>query len=297
MLSAKQKKDYYDLGFIILKNQIPMDMILKLRDEISKIESKAKLLKESNDQLDLEDSHTPSNPRIRRIKLPHTQSNFIRELMFSHYILEPVKSLIGPNLRLHTSKLNMKLPEFGAPIEWHQDFAFYPHTNDDVLAVAIMIDDMKKENGPLQVFPGSHKGPIFNHHVNGVFVGGIDLKDSGYNLKDAKELNGTAGSMSIHHARLLHGSALNTSSSSRRLLFFEILAADAYPIMGGFTKFINIEEFDKKMLCGETTNLARLEKIPIRIPEPRPKNDKSIYEVQKGITKTTFEKFEKRKIN
>ncbi|MEO0910016.1 MAG: hypothetical protein AAFX96_06665, partial [Pseudomonadota bacterium] len=37
----------------------------------------------SNDRLDLEDSHTPENPRLRRIKLPHTISDFMRELMYS----------------------------------------------------------------------------------------------------------------------------------------------------------------------------------------------------------------------
>ena len=29
--------------------------------------------------------------------------------------------------------------------EWHQDWAFYPHTNDDLLAVGVAIDDMAVE--------------------------------------------------------------------------------------------------------------------------------------------------------
>ena len=35
----------------------------------------------------------------------------------------------------------MKAPEYGSPVEWHQDWAFYPHTNDDLLAVGVMLDD------------------------------------------------------------------------------------------------------------------------------------------------------------
>jgi hypothetical protein len=31
----------------------------------------------------------------------------------------------------------MKSSGGGAAVEWHQDFAFYPHTNDDVLAIGI----------------------------------------------------------------------------------------------------------------------------------------------------------------
>ena len=48
----------------------------------------------------------------------------------------------------------MKSGGFGSPVEWHQDWAFYPHTNDDLLAQAF-IDDMSEENGCLLVVPGS----------------------------------------------------------------------------------------------------------------------------------------------
>ena len=48
----------------------------------------------------------------------------------------PPAQLIGPGVRYNGHKLNMKSGEYGSPVEWHQDWAFYPHTNDDLLAVA-----------------------------------------------------------------------------------------------------------------------------------------------------------------
>ena len=48
----------------------------------------------------------------------------------------------------------MKSGEFGSPVEWHQDWAFYPHTNDDLLAVGVCIDDMNETNGCLLSSPG-----------------------------------------------------------------------------------------------------------------------------------------------
>jgi len=36
---------------------------------------------------------------------------------------------------------------------------FYPHTNDDVLATRLLLDDCDERNWPLLVPPGSHKGP------------------------------------------------------------------------------------------------------------------------------------------
>jgi ectoine hydroxylase-related dioxygenase (phytanoyl-CoA dioxygenase family) len=68
------------------------------------------------------------------------------------------------SLRFDTGKLKVKSTGYGAPIEWRQDWAFYPHTNEDLAAVGIMIDDVDMENGPMMVVPGSHKGPIHDHH-------------------------------------------------------------------------------------------------------------------------------------
>ena len=50
-----------------------------------------------------------------------------------------VQRFLGPDVRLHGSKINLKAPHYGSPVEWHQDWAFYPHTNDDILAVGVMV--------------------------------------------------------------------------------------------------------------------------------------------------------------
>ena len=43
-------------------------------------------------------------------------------------------------------------------------------------------------------------------------------------------LTGRAGSMSIHHVRLLHGSAPNMSDRARLICFYELAAGDAWPL-------------------------------------------------------------------
>jgi len=290
VLSAEQVAFYRDQGYLVLEKRVPEATIAALRAEIARFQDEARGLTESNDRLDLEDSHTPESPRLRRIKLPHTLSPVVDDLMRSDHILAPVRDLIGPDVRLHTTKLNMKSAGYGAPIEWHQDFAFYPHTNDDVLAVGVVIDDMDLENGPLMVFPGSHKGPIHDHHSEGVFAGAIDLAASGLDLAEAVALTGPAGSISIHHGRAVHGSAQNRSSRDRRLLFLEMMAADAFPIMGGMTKFESIEDYNARMLCGRATLVPRVRDVPVRIPQPQPAANRSIYEIQTRLKKRTFER-------
>ena len=288
MLSNEQTAFYAREGYLLLEKQIPLAIIENIRAELLSFHEEARSLDESNDRLDLEDTHTRQEPRIRRIKLPHLISPIVDELLHSEHILAPARDLLGPDIRLHTTKLNMKSASYGAPIEWHQDFAFYPHTNDDVLAIGVIIDDMTEENGPLMVFPGSHRGPIFDHHVNGVFAGAMSLEENGLAVNQAVKLLGPAGSISIHHGRIVHGSALNRSSRDRRLLFFEMMAADAFPVMGGMTQFNSIEEYDAKILCGSPTRHPRLTDIPVRIPQPQPSLNRSIYEIQSSLKKRTF---------
>ena len=289
ILTPDQKTQYETDGYLVLENQVPMPIIEAIRAEIARFEGIAAGMEASDDKLDLEDSHTPADPRLRRIKLPHTQSDVMRDLMLSDHILAPARDLVGPDLRLHTTKLNVKKAGYGAAVEWHQDYAFYPHTNDDILAIGVLIDDMAEENGPLQVFPGSHRGPVHDHHVDGVFAGAILPEAVGLDVKDAVSLMGPAGSISIHHGRILHGSALNHSDKARRILFYEMMAADAFPIMGSMTKWDGIEEYNTRMLCGEPTIQPRLKDIPIRIPQPQPDVPISIYEIQKGLKARAFD--------
>ena len=288
-LTTDQIAHYSEQGYLVLENRIPADWLARIRSEIARFEEEARGMTASDDRLDLEDSHTPDVPRLRRIKLPHTISTVVRDLMYSDHVLAPARDLIGPDIRLHTTKLNMKSAGYGAAVEWHQDYAFYPHTNDDILAIGVLIDDMAPENGPLQVFPGSHRGPVHDHHVDGVFAGAMSLADSGLDSRDSVQLTGPAGSISIHHGRIVHGSALNRSDRPRRILFYEMMAADAFPIMGSLTRWEGIEDYDTRMLCGRPTLQPRLKDIPIRIPQPQPDTPLSIYEIQKGLKQRAFD--------
>lgn len=289
-LSVHDISFYEENGYLVLPGRIPAAILAEIRTDIARFEDEARGLSASNDRLDLEDSHTPDAPRLRRIKLPHMISDPMRGLLYSDHILAPVRDLIGPDLRLHTSKLNMKSAQYGAAVEWHQDFAFYPHTNDDVLAVAVVIDDMAHENGPLKVFAGSHRRAILDHHCDGVFVGAVDLAAQGLDPADAVELTGPAGSISIHHGHILHGSARNTSGRDRRLLFYEMMAADAFPIVGGMTRFDSLADFNSRMLCGSPTLQPRLRNVSVRIPQPPPDRSGSIYEIQDGLRNRAFAK-------
>ena len=53
-----------------------------------------------------------------------------------------VADLIGPNVKFHHCKINLKLPGARTEVAYHQDFAYTPHTNDDIVTALLFLDDI-----------------------------------------------------------------------------------------------------------------------------------------------------------
>jgi ectoine hydroxylase-related dioxygenase (phytanoyl-CoA dioxygenase family) len=288
MLIREQIQSYFEGGFTLVEGAVDEKKLTRLREITDGIVANASSVAQSNEVYDLEESHTPENPRVRRIKEPVDRDPFFWDLLRDAGVIEPVKQLIGPNLRLHGSKLNMKSARYGAPVEWHQDWAFYPHTNEDLLAIGIMLDDVTPENGPLLVVPRSHRGSIYDHRSGGFFVGAIDVAETGLDASDAVALTGSAGSMTIHHVRTVHGSALNVSGRPRRMLFYEIAAADAWPLLTFLPNYRDFDHFNERMITGMPTLEPRMVPAPIRMPVPIGREPESIYNLQLAAKKRHF---------
>ena len=244
---------------------------------------------------DLEDGHSSTNPRLKRIKQPHQHTKFFWDIIKESKIQNILIDLLGQDISLKTSKLNTKAPGGGAAVEWHQDWAFYPHTNDNVLALGLMLNDVDVDNGPLMVIPESHKGPVLSHNNNGVFCGAINPDDKNFDISKAITLTGKARSMTIHHARTLHGSAPNNSDRDRLMLFYECNAADAWPLVGvgAYLKNGNpvdlCTQMENQMVCGKVNYQPRMENVPVVLPLPPAQDYSSIFTTQKtGGAKSAF---------
>ncbi|HKU96925.1 MAG TPA: phytanoyl-CoA dioxygenase family protein [Vineibacter sp.] len=284
MISERDVEAYRRDGYIVVPDVLDAAELGQLQAVIDDWIARAAGIDTHDDIYDLEPSHTRAQPRVRRIKTPHKIDRRFSALVRHPNVLAILTKLIGPDLRLHGSKLNMKAPRYGSPVEWHQDWAFYPHTNDDILAIGVMLDDMELSNGPLLVVPGSHRGAIHDHHADGVFCGAISPDLIRDEASRAVPLTGRAGSMSFHHVRLLHGSALNTSNRRRQLLLYEVAAADAWPLVG----VSDLAEFNSRMIAGQPTITPRVTPVPVRMPLPPAANQGSIYENQTGSRQRFF---------
>ena len=286
MLTDTQKREYEEVGAIVVPDVLGPEEVAALRRVTDGFVERARAVTTHDAIYDLEDTHSPQMPRVRRIKAPHLHDPVYAELVRHPGILAVLQDLWGPDIRFDTAKLNLKSAGFGAAVEWHQDWAFYPHTNDDLAAVGVMMDDMALENGPLLIIPGSHKGPVFDHHAEGRFCGAMDPAKREVDYAKAIPLTGRAGSITVHHVRAVHGSAPNLSNRDRRLLLFQFRAADAWPLLG-FPG--GLEAYDALMVSGTPGIEPRLAAVPVRLPLPPADLQGSIYENQKGLKNRFFE--------
>ena len=294
-LSKDEINFYNDQGYLLVEDVISENQHKEMLALVDGFFEKSKMIRENDNIFDLEDGHSSDNPRLKRIKQPHQHSQFFWDIIKESKIEEILRDLLGDNVSLKTSKLNTKAPGGGAAVEWHQDWAFYPHTNDNVLALGLMLNDVDLDNGPLMVIPESHKGPVLSHFNNGVFCGAIDPDDSDFDMSKAVTLTGKARSMTIHHARTLHGSSPNNSNRDRLVLFYECNSADAWPLVGAgaYMKSTNpvqlCNQLEKQMVCGRVSYQPRMENVPVTIPLPPAPDYGSIFTSQKtGGAKSAF---------
>jgi phytanoyl-CoA hydroxylase len=287
MLTQAQKDEYNSVGAVVVPDVLSPAEVAELRAVTDGFVERARAITTHDAIYDLEDSHSPEQPRVRRIKAPHLHHPAYAALVRHPKIVAVLQDLWGPDIRFDTAKLNLKSAGFGAAVEWHQDWAFYPHTNDDLAAVGVMMDDMELENGPLLIIPGSHKDPVVHDHhgEDGRFCGAMDPGKQEVDYRAAVPLTGRAGSITVHHVRAVHGSAPNTSNRDRRLLLFQFRAADAWPLLG-FPE--GMEAYDRLMVAGKPTLTPRLTPVPVKLPLPPAEKQGSIYENQKGLKNRFF---------
>ena len=295
MLTQDQIDFYNENGYLLVEDAVTPEQLDRLRKVTYDLIDQSRTVTESDNQFDLDEGHSADNPRLTRIKLPHKIDPVYWDVLVNSRMTKVLNTLLGDNVLLQTSKLNTKAPGGGQAVEWHQDWAFYPATNDSMLAFGLMLEDVDQKNGPLQVIPGSHKGPVLAHTMDGVFCGAVNPDDPDFHHDQAVTLTGKAGSMTVHHVRALHGSAPNVSDRNRLILFYECHAADAWPLLGAASYLHTIghrafwEDMQTRVITGETTTVPRVEQVPVRMPLPPAPDSGSIFKTQKtGGAKSAF---------
>ena len=221
MLSKEQVDAFWRDGYIVAEDAVDARQLAALRDTLAGWveESRAhdapfgEPTVDGRPRFDLAPEHTAASPALRRVNNPSEIDGAYMEAMRDSAMTDMVADLIGPDVKHHHCKINLKLPGANTEVRYHQDFAYTPHTNDDVVTALLMTDDMTEENGCLMAVPGSHRGPMFSLFDGDRFTGFV-APDEERELRAREEpILGRAGSVCLMHTRLAHGSEPNRSAT------------------------------------------------------------------------------------
>ena len=233
-LTQEQKDRFWRDGVLLVENAVETQDLQQLKEVFNGWveESRAESgdygeTQDGRPRFDLQPGHCAEKPALRRVQSPEEVSNVYAHVMRNAPMVDYCAELIGPAIRFHHGKVNSKLPGTATQIKRHQDFPFQPMTNDDLITCLLFVDDVTLKNGPLEVLPGSHKGPLYSHWHNGVFTGAVNEEVIRRQIDKVVKCTGPAGSVCMMHASLLHGSAPNLSDQSRTLYIATYYSEDA----------------------------------------------------------------------
>jgi len=114
----------------------------------------------------------------------------------------------------------IKPPKIGGAKRWHQDASYFRVSDPEmIVGVWIALDEATKENGCMEVIPGSHlAGPAI--HVPELDVNECTIRPDQLRLQDRVAIELKPGDALVFHALLHHYTAPNRSQHRRRAVQF-----------------------------------------------------------------------------
>lgn len=270
MLTQEQRDRFWRDGVLVVENAVDPEDLIRLKavfagwveDSRSHTDDYGETL-DGRPRFDLQPGHSAERPGLRRVQSPEEVSEVYENVMRNARTVDYCAELIGRGIRFHHGKVNSKLPGSATQVKWHQDFPFEPMTNGDMITCLLFVDDVTLENGPLEVLPGSHKGPIYSHWHDGVFTGAVDDEIVDSQRDKISKCTGPAGAVCLMHACLLHGSAPNLSDKPRTLYIATYYAEDAIELSPNHLP----SRFTHELVRGEISGHVRCTPYEMQLPE------------------------------
>src|SRR5262249_19113724 len=112
-----------------------------------------------DDTDDVEKKRTAPTQMLQIMQMCERNLHF-RRLLYDSRILDIVEDLLGPNLMLFQDQARLKPAFRGGPVSWPKANAYWKCAPANLISCWITLDEAVKENGAMQVIPGSHLTPV-----------------------------------------------------------------------------------------------------------------------------------------
>jgi ectoine hydroxylase-related dioxygenase (phytanoyl-CoA dioxygenase family) len=220
-ISEAQRAAFERDGYLVLHDLVDVGEVARVRDIAARLVA-ARAGWERGDFFDLvgndSDDRPPAMPQLLMPQryspeLAHTGLRVAAERIASE--------LLGAPPQAEGEHVICKSRRTSPPTPLHQDEAFWSGATEyRSLSIWFPLLDARPDNGCLRFVPGSHRGPVLDHHI---FAG--DPTNNSIEV-DAPErfapvdAHCPAGGATVHHCRTIHGAHANRSEHHRLAYIF-----------------------------------------------------------------------------
>lgn len=182
-------------------------------------------------------------------------------------ILDAVEDVIGPDILVYHTTMNIKEAGNDAYIPWHQDDDYFHLDPPEHVTAWVALSDASEEAGCMRMIPGSRAGGLVPHaekpEEDHLIRLGKAIHDR-FDDNDGMAVPLKAGEMSLHHTHTIHSSGANRSSDRRIGYAVSYIPAHVRPLTDPRTSVLLVRGEDRhghfpheKRLSGPLSEGAR----------------------------------------
>jgi ectoine hydroxylase-related dioxygenase (phytanoyl-CoA dioxygenase family) len=217
-LSADQVTAYHRDGYVIARQLFDAEAVAALHRACEAVWERCAGGEAA------QNSHFQGVRKMATIRDPQLHSAVFTRYLLDPRLTEAMAQLVGENVQLHHSKVNVKTKSMQTVFPLHQDYPYFPHSRHTVMTVLVHITDAPVDGGAFRVLAGVKE---VLPHIND---DGHILDPLRYPLESAEELPAEAGDVVFMNYLTPHGSNLNQRDEHRILWIIQVRNAEDLPI-------------------------------------------------------------------
>ena len=223
-------------GFVAIEGLLDADTVARCVDEVGRLAGDPEVRHGEHAVLE------PDSEELRSLFAVHRSSAVFRSLAADARIAGVARQLLGSDVYVHQSRVNLKPGFVGRSFPWHSDFETW-HVEDGMpapraLSCSIALSDNHSWNGSLLLIAGPHRWYVAcpgrtppEHHL-------VSLRKQEYGVPDAdslrwladrgaiRDFTGRAGSVLFFDCNTMHGSPGNMTPVGRTNAFIVYNSVD-----------------------------------------------------------------------
>lgn len=264
VLTHEQRLRYFRDGYLVLPDYVPAEWLAKLVAAADDLIEGSRKVTQSDGVYTLDECHSAETPRLHRVTSPQDHHPVIWDFIRSDVMVDLVADVVGPDVKFHHAKFNVKSGKSSRGFKWHQDIPAWPHTDYSPVTVGVYLHGCRPDQGPLSFVPGSHEGPLYSmYDEHGDFVVRISDEEATWITEDIVDRpTGGPGTTILLNCRTIHGSSQNLSDDPRMLLLPVYSSADSFP----YTASPIQSRYQGEIVRGKPAQFASFDPRPCELP-------------------------------